>query len=289
VGVGSVNLITGNLSVSQSDTTAGAGVSRTANSRLNGVVDPMFGPGWISGVSAPGEETYTGLTITGLLDSEGEFLQDFKKIATPRPATPEQVLDAMITLTKQFTNYNRIAVGFPGYVKRGIVFTAPNLSTDAWKGVNINGLVAEALGKPVRVVNDADLQGLAVVSGAGLEMVITLGTGFGTALLLDGNLLPHLELAHQAVTKKHTYDTYVGNSTLKKIGITKWNKRVQKILEMIKTVFNYDRLYISGGNAGKLNFDLDPNIEVVRNKDGIKGGARVWQLDDNLFMKSRKL
>lgn len=223
-----------------------------------------------------------------VLDSEGEFLQDFKKVPTPRPATPAQVLAAMISLSKEFTNYNCISIGFPGYIKRGIVFTAPNLSTDAWKGVNLNGLVNEALGKPVRIVNDADLQGLAVVSGVGLEMVITLGTGFGTALLLDGNLLPHLELAHQAVTRKHTYDTYVGNSALKKIGTSKWNKRVQKVLAMIKTVFNYDRLYISGGNASKLNFELDPDMEVVRNKDGIKGGARVWQLDDNLFMKSRK-
>lgn len=221
-----------------------------------------------------------------VLNTQGDFMQDFKKINTPQPATPERLLDAMCLLVSEFKDYDRIAIGFPGYVKKGIVFTAPNLGTEAWKNVNLNNLVSERLKRPVRIVNDADLQGLAVVSGVGLEMVITLGTGFGTAFLLDGNLLPHVELAHHAITKKHTYDSYVGNKTLDKIGKKKWNRRMRRILLMLKTVFNYDRLYISGGNAGKLNFELSKNIEIIHNKDGIKGGAKVWQLDDNLFMKS---
>src|SRR5688572_31051215 len=98
------------------------------------------------------------------------------------------------------------------------------------------------------------MQGLGVVSEKGLEMVITLGTGFGTSLLLDGHLLPHLELAHHPVTKNKTYDDYIGDNALKNIGNEKWNKRMKRVLGIIKTVINYDFLYIGGGNSRKLNF-----------------------------------
>lgn len=221
-----------------------------------------------------------------VLDQHGESLQDFKKTSTPKPGTPESVLDALCGLAREFTNYDRISVGFPGYVKKGIVFTAPNLGNAAWQQINLNSLLTDALGKPVRIVNDADLQGLAVVSGVGLEMVITLGTGFGTSFLLDGNLLPHFEIAHHPITKKNTYDSYIGTRALDKIGREKWNTRMERVLTTLKLVFNYDRLYISGGNASKLDFALGEHIEIVRNRDGIKGGAKVWQLDENLFMKS---
>ncbi|MEO8471246.1 MAG: ROK family protein [Chryseolinea sp.] len=221
-----------------------------------------------------------------VLDQEGRMLQDYKKAETPKDATPKSVLETIQTLVKEFQNYDRISVGFPGYVKKGIVLTAPNLGTDAWKGTNLNKLIRDMLTKPVRIVNDADMQGLAVVSGKGLEMVITLGTGFGTALLQDGHLLPHIELAHHNVTKHSTYDDYVGDHALRNKGDEKWNRRMKRILAMLKTVFNYDRLYIGGGNADKLTFKLDENVTIVSNKDGIKGGSKLWQLDENLFMKS---
>ena len=223
-----------------------------------------------------------------VLNQEGELLQDYKKVKTPIPAAPEKVLEAIQNLVKSFQNYDHISVGFPGYIKKGIVFTAPNLGTNLWQDVNLNKLLSDALNKPVRIANDADMQGLGVVSEKGLELVITLGTGFGTALLMDGNLLPHLELAHHPVTKKKTYDDYIGDDALKNKGEEKWNKRMKRILNILKTVFNYDRLYIGGGNADKLNFKLDENIKIITNKDGIKGGARVWQLDEGLFMKYQK-
>lgn len=220
-----------------------------------------------------------------VLNDEGELLQDYAKVKTPDPATPENVLAAIKTLVAGFNHYDKISVGFPGYVKKGVVYTAPNLGTDNWRMVNLNLLIRNALHRPVRVINDADMQGLAVVKGTGLEMMITLGTGFGTALLLDGNLMRHIELAHHPITKKHTYDTYVGDEALEREGKEKWNKRMKKIIEILKTVFNYDHLYIGGGNANKINFKLDENVELVTNKEGIKGGARLWKLDENLFMK----
>jgi polyphosphate glucokinase len=222
-----------------------------------------------------------------VLDHDGKLLQEYKKIPTPELATPAKVLDAIKKLIINFPSYNKISVGFPGYVKKGIVFTAPNLGTEVWKGVNLSKLIGDLLHKPIRLVNDADMQGLGVVSGKGLEMVITLGTGFGTALLQDGHLLPHLELAHHAITKNKTYDDYIGNHALKKIGVEKWNTRMKKVLEMLKVVFNYDKLYIGGGNSEKITFKTDKNIKIISNRDGIKGGARLWQLDENLFLKSK--
>ena len=164
--------------------------------------------------------------------------------------------------------------------------TAPNLGTDLWKGVNLNKLLTDALHKPVRIINDADLQGLGVVSEQGLEMVITLGTGIGTALLLDGHLLPHFELAHHPVSHDETYDDYVGNSALRDQGEKNWNKRMENVFQILKTVCNYDRLYIGGGNPERLNFKIDENVVLINNIAGIKGGARLWKLDDTLFMKS---
>ena len=221
-----------------------------------------------------------------VLSGDGEFLGDYIKIKTPDPATPQKVLAAILNLVAEFHDYGKIAVGFPGYMKKGIVKTAPNLGTDLWKDVNLNRLLSDALDKPVRIANDADMQGLGVVSEMGLEMVITLGTGFGTALLFNGHLLPHLELAHHPITRNKTYDDFIGDGALKKIGVKKWNKRIKEVLDILKTVFNYDRLYIGGGNSGKINFKLDKDIEIITNKSGIKGGARLWQLDDALFMKS---
>ncbi|MBD0331964.1 MAG: ROK family protein [Chitinophagaceae bacterium] len=221
-----------------------------------------------------------------VLNQHGELLQGYNREKTPDPAAPQKVLEAIQHLVTDFQDYDRISVGFPGYIKKGIVQTAPNLGTDLWKNVNLNRLLSDALDRPVRIANDADMQGLGVVSEIGLEMVITLGTGFGTALLLDGHLLPHLELAHHPITRNKTYDDYLGDGALKKTGLKKWNKRVRKVLDILKTVFNYDQLYIGGGNSGKLNFKLEENIKIFSNKDGIKGGARLWTLDGALFMKS---
>ena len=216
-----------------------------------------------------------------VLNSQGQLQMDYEKVATPLPATPDNIIAAIKTLVKGFPAYDHVSVGFPGYVKNGVVKTAANLGTKYWADFDLATKLGEALGKPAKVVNDADMQGLGVIDGKGLELVLTLGTGFGSALLLDGNLLPHLEMAHHPLTKKATYDEYIGDKALDKLGDKKWNKRLQYILEVLKTVFNYDTLYIGGGNARKINFKLDKNIKVITNQDGIKGGARLWVTDKN--------
>ena len=211
-----------------------------------------------------------------ILNSLGELQMDYEKIVTPIQATPDTLLAAIKILVKDFPPFDNISAGFPGYVKDGVTKTAPNLNSLSWKDIDLAKMLQSALGKPAKVVNDADMQGLGVVSGKGLEMVITLGTGFGTALLKDGNLLPHIELAHHPFTKTKTYDDYVGEKAFEKVGMDVWNKRIKKVLMVLKTVFNYDHLYISGGNATHINFKLDKNITIDGNIDGIKGCAKLW-------------
>ncbi|WP_428328172.1 ROK family protein [Mucilaginibacter sp.] len=215
-----------------------------------------------------------------ILNQKGELQKDYEKVPTPMPSTPENLIKATKGLVKNFPGYDKISVGFPGYVKNGVIKTAPNLGTDQWKDFDLQAKLKEELGQDAQVVNDADMQGLGVVNGKGLELVVTLGTGFGTAMLLNGNLLPHLEFSHQPFGKSKSYDKYIGEAALEKEGNKKWNKRMQKVFEVLKTVFNYDYLYIGGGNSDKLTFKLDKNMKIVSNADGIKGGARLW-VNDN--------
>jgi polyphosphate glucokinase len=212
-----------------------------------------------------------------ILDPDGKMLMDYQKISTPPLPDPTNVIEAILELTRNFQEYNRVSVGFPGYTRQGIVHTAPNLGTPKWKNIHLSKMLSDVLGKPVRVLNDADMQGLGVIRGEGLEMVITLGTGFGTALFLEGNLLPHLEVAHHPVSKDRTYDEYIGNKAFLEVGPEKWNRRMKKVIEILKVVFNYDHLYIGGGNSKKITFEIDETITRVSNLDGIKGGAKVWQ------------
>lgn len=215
------------------------------------------------------------------LDREGNIQQAYTKLPTPSPATPEAVIATIQELVKDFS-YDKIAVGFPGYIKNGIVITAPNLGTESWQQTDLAKRLYNTLAKPARVINDADMQGLGLISGKGFEMVVTLGTGFGTAFFKAGMLLPHLEIAHHPIKKDKTYDEYIGASSLKKVGKKAWNKRIRFILGILKSVFNYDTLYIGGGNAKKINFKLDKNIKIVSNIEGIDGGARLWQQMENV-------
>ena len=217
-----------------------------------------------------------------ILDIEGKMLIDYQRVFTPPNAIPENVIDAITDLTKSFQSYTKVSVGFPGYVRRGIVHTAPNLSTEKWKGVDLSMRLSQRLKQPVRVANDADMQGLGIATGQGLEMIVTLGTGFGTALLMDGNLLPHLEIAHHPVSKDRDYDEYIGAKAFDNVGVDRWNNRIKKVIVILKTVFNYDHLYIGGGNSKKINFKPDETITLVSNIDGIKGGAKLWQRE-NLY------
>lgn len=219
-----------------------------------------------------------------VLDDKGKIITDYVSKPTPKNAGPKEIISTIEKLTANVSNFEKISVGFPGYVRSGIVQTAPNLGENKWSNVDLADRISALFDKPVRLVNDADLQGLGIVKGKGLEIVFTLGTGFGTALLFDGDLLPHFELAHLPISKIESYDDYIGKRGFEKVGKEEWNERLKYIIEIYKTVFNYDVLYIGGGNSANINFELEHNIKIVSNEDGIKGGAKLWKAREKFLV-----
>jgi polyphosphate glucokinase len=211
-----------------------------------------------------------------VVDDAGRLLTDRVRVETPVGRPPREIVEALARLVAPLGAFDRVSVGFPGVVRNGRVLTAPNLDNKGWKGFDLAGALARALGKPVRVANDADVQGLAVIAGKGVELVVTLGTGFGSGLYLDGRLAPHLELSHHPFRKGETYDEQLGNAARKRLGNRKWNKRVRKAIRVLRALTSFDHLYIGGGNAKKIEFELDPDVTLVSNDAGLKGGVVLW-------------
>lgn len=195
---------------------------------------------------------------------------------TPQPRTPENVLKVIRHMLKAQGPFDRVSVGFPGVVVRGVVRTAPNLGTEVWRDIDLQARIARITGKPTRVLNDADLQGYGVIRGQGVEMVLTLGTGLGAGLYVDGHLVPNLELGHHPFRKGHTYEELVSDAELKRVGKQKWRARVNDMLKQLAPIFNYEHLHIGGGNARHLR-ELPPEARLFDNVEGMTGGIRLWQ------------
>ena len=216
----------------------------------------------------------TGIKAAAL-DEKGRMITERQKIKTPRNATPRKVIAIIKELAKMAGAFDRASVGFPGVVKSGVVYTAPNLGT-GWKGFKLEAALKKKLKAPVRVANDADVQGLGCVTGRGDELVITLGTGFGSVLFVDGHRI-HLELGHHPFRKGKTYEDELGNQAFLKKGRKKWNKHLREAIDELAKTFDYDRLYLGGGNAATINLKLPANVKVVSNTEGLLGGIKLWQ------------
>jgi len=216
----------------------------------------------------------TGIKVE-ILDEAGKPVTERLREPTPHPATPRAVVRTIRKLATAAGEYDRASVGFPGVVKRGRVYTAPNLGK-GWKGLVLDKLLERKLRCPVRLENDADVQGLGSVTGRGIELVVTLGTGVGSVVFVDGTRL-HLELGHAPFHKGKTYEEELGVRALKKKGKRKWNKLLREAIEDLAVTFNYDRLYLGGGNARHIKFDLPKNVKIVSNEEGLLGGIRLWQ------------
>jgi polyphosphate glucokinase len=224
----------------------------------------------------------------GLLGPEGALIGERARVDTPHPSPPDAVVPLLAELAAELPGFDRISVGFPGVVHDGVVRTAPNLGTPTWAGYDLAGALRLRLGKPVRVLNDASVQGLGVIAGHGLECVITLGTGFGFALYQDGKLLPHLELSQHPARKDMTYDEYLGTAALKSVGLAKWQSRVRRVIKQLEILINYDTLLIGGGNAKHVALDLPSNVRLADNAAGILGGIRLWdEMQDAAFEATR--
>lgn len=238
----------------------------------------------------------TGLKAS-VLDAAGAMLADRVRVPTTYPMPPtgdKGLISRLEKLIAPLPAADRVSVGFPGMVRGGVVLSAPHFVTksgpgsdedpaltDAWHRFDLASALGEATGKPTRVANDADVQGLAVVAGEGLELVVTLGTGFGTALFLDGALMPHLEIAHQPFRKGETYNDQLGERARKDIGEDRWNRRVGKAFANLDGLFFFDHLFVGGGNARRVQRDrlaaLEERLTFVDNRAGILGGIKLWE------------
>ena len=218
----------------------------------------------------------TGLKCA-VLDPKGKMVHDKVWRPTPTEASPDELVKVLEDMAQGLPAFDRVSAGFPGAVRDGRIITAPHFPHGEWAGFDLAGALAAALGKPTRVLNDAEVQGFGVISGKGLEMVLTLGTGAGTALFQDGWLAPHLEFAHHPVRGKKTYNQYVGRDALKNIGGKRWNKRVRRIIDILNALVHYDVLYIGGGNSKRIEEPMADNVKIVSNEAGITGGIALWR------------
>ncbi|NHC46295.1 ROK family protein [Motilibacter aurantiacus] len=239
----------------------------------------------------------TGIKAT-VLGPDGRMVAPRVRVPTPYPCPTDVFVATVAGLAEQLRQpgksgssgqYDRVSVGVPGVIRKGRVLHTPHFVTVGgpftepdpqlvrqWRGFDVAAALEKALLAPVRAVNDAEMQGCAVVSGVGFEVVVTLGTGFGFAMFDDGRLLPKVEMSAHRLKKGESYDERLGNLTRARIGRERWNARVAEAVEGLRWVFWWDRLYVGGGNTRHLTVDLGPDVTVVPNLAGLLGGARLW-------------
>jgi polyphosphate glucokinase len=229
-----------------------------------------------------------------VLSPEGEMVSERTRRETPYPCTPTVLLDELSELAATQPAYDRVSAGFPGAIRRGRVREVPAFSRRGpglppdpelvaqWSGFELEAGLADRFGKPTRVANDADVQGSAVISGHGMELVITLGTGIGTAVFFDGVLLPHMELSHGTFGGT-SIEVACGDHERQKIGKHAWRERVRDALDAFEAMVLPDHLYVGGGNAKRLDPDtLGPNRSLVPNISGLLGGIALWERTSDL-------
>ena len=195
--------------------------------------------------------------------------QDHRKVDSGSDFTPTQALNAVVKLAADW-DYNAITIGFPGPVENNRPAQEPiNLGT-GWKDFDF----AEALGKPVKVVNDALLQAVGSYQG-GKMLFLGLGTGLGSALVVE-NVAQPLELAHLPYRRKgKTFEDYVGQRGLEKYGGKKWRHRVFDVVERLKAALQVEYVVIGGGNVRKLK-TMPEGSRRGNNDNAFEGGFRLW-------------
>lgn len=210
-----------------------------------------------------------------LLDSSGHPASERQRVPTPATPTPLLVLRGLDKLRGMLGEFDRVSVGFPGVVKHGVTYTAVNLHPK-WMDFPLEKELIKLWKRPVRVANDASVQGYGAIKGKGVELTITLGTGMGSSIFTDGHLCPGLELGHHP-WKKLTYEDYLGRRGLDKYGKKRWNRFLAEAIEESRKLFNWDHLYIGGGNTKKIDFELPAHTSIVSNETGLLGGVALWR------------
>jgi len=205
-----------------------------------------------------------GTNVKAMISREGR-----RKFSSGPGLTPRQ-LHAMLDGQLDDWKYDVVSVGFPAPVRNGRILTDPKNLGKGWTRFNFE----KAFGKPVRVINDAAMQALGSYRG-GRMLFIGLGTGFGSALVWNGVVLP-LELSELPYLAKGTIEDRVGKTGLKQIGRKDWEEDVERILTQLQRAFVVDYIVLGGGTA-KLLERLPPGVELGHNRNACLGGQRVWQ------------
>ena len=217
---------------------------------------------------------------------QGVLAEEKLRIPTPQPATPEAVAETVATIARHFAWKGPIGCGLPSVIQNGVVRTAANIDA-SWIGTPADELFSTATGCPVRVWNDADAAGIAEMRyGAGVNrrgtvMMITVGTGLGTALFRDGTLVPNTELGHLRL-EGESAEKFASAATREKLGLSfeKWAERFDLYLHLLHGLFWPD-LFIIGGGISKKHEQFFPYLTVdceilpaqLRNTAGIVGAA----------------
>lgn len=230
-----------------------------------------------------------------VLDMAGTLHVPPVRVATPYPLPPDRLVATVAAIARDLPPAGRGTVGMPGMIRHGVVVATPHYVTRAgprtridpalvaaWSGTDIAAALGEGLGYPVLVLNDAEVHGAGVVSGTGVELVLTLGTGLGSALFDGGILAPHLEMSHAPIRRGVTYDAYLGEHERRRLGDGAWSRRVRRAVEGLRPVVRWDRLYLGGGNSRRITpmalAAMGDDVVVVPNSAGIVGGVRAWSL-----------
>jgi polyphosphate glucokinase len=211
-----------------------------------------------------------------VLSPEGEAVSDSLSEPTPRPATPDALLSLIHDMSDALPPHRRVSVGFPGVVKEGVALNAPNLGNELWDRVPLAQRLTQILERPARAVNDVDLQGLGVVRGRGVELVLTLGTGVGAALFTDGALVPNLEIGHHPFRDGNSYEDLLRDTELKRIGPSEWTARVMSALAQLAPIFNYDLLHLGGGNVVNVKARLPEDTRIFTLAEAMRGALALW-------------
>jgi len=191
------------------------------------------------------------------------------KIPSGPTMTPQQMVRDVRKAVADWS-YEVVAIGYPGAVLRGKPVSEPRNLAPGWIGFNFR----KAFGRHVRLINDAAMQALGNYTG-GRMLFIGLGTGLGTALIVDGMVEP-MELAHLPYKKNRTYEEYVGKRGLKRLGKKRWRLAVNDVVLRLKTALEVEDVVVGGGNA-KLLRKLPPGVRIGDNAKAFAGGVRLWR------------
>lgn len=231
-----------------------------------------------------------------VLDGQGMMVAPAVRVPTPYPLPPQLLVETIVDLAAKLPEFSRVTVGMPGMIRHGVVVATPHYITKdgprsrvlpqlqrQWALFDMRAALVVALGKPVLVLNDAEVAGAGTVSGTGLEMMITLGTGLGNAVFDGGRLAPHVEISQGPVRWGLTYDDYVGEHERLRLGDAHWSRRVRRVIAGLRPMYLWDRLYLGGGNSVRITagvrVKLGDDVVIVPNDAGIRGGARAWDLE----------